>query len=136
MHRNVLKTLLLVLGCVATALGFIGIFVPGLPTTIFLIIAAWAFANSSTRFHAWLMGHRHFGPLIQNWQQHRVVPVRAKVTMVIVMCISVATLGFMFTQTPWVPGLVAVILILVATYVLRCPSSPLRSGRVKKQAAK
>jgi len=55
------------LGLVCVALGTIGIFLPLLPTTIFLIIAAYAFARSSERLHNWLLSNKIFGPLIKDW---------------------------------------------------------------------
>ena len=73
------KIVLLALGWICVSLGFIGIFVPGLPTTIFLIIALWAFTKSSKRLRNWLLNHKRFGPILRNWQEHRVVPLRAKI---------------------------------------------------------
>lgn len=67
------------------ALGVIGIFVPGMPTTVFIIAAAWAAARSSPRLHAWLMGHRWFGPLLHNWQDGGRMSRRAKWSATIAM---------------------------------------------------
>ena len=60
-------------------LGLVGIFIPGLPTTVFLIIAFWAFSKSTERFQNWLWFHPKFGPPIRAWHMHRVIPVRAKI---------------------------------------------------------
>jgi len=59
-------------------LGILGAFLPGLPTTVFILIAAYAASRGSERLHQRLLAHRHFGPLIRNWQQHRAVPRKAK----------------------------------------------------------
>ncbi len=55
------------------ALGVIGIFVPGLPTTVFILMAGWAAARSSPRFHNWLEGHPLFGPMLRDWRKHGAV---------------------------------------------------------------
>ena len=62
------KIILLSLGWICVGLGFIGIFVPGLPTTIFLIVALWAFTKSSKKLRIWLLNHKKFGPILKNWQ--------------------------------------------------------------------
>ena len=59
-------------------LGIVGVFVPGLPTTVFVLIAAWAAARGSERLHRWLLAHRRFGPMIRDWQAHGAVGRRAK----------------------------------------------------------
>lgn len=70
--------LLLCLAGVFLLLGVIGIFVPGLPTTVFILMAAWAAARSSPRFLTWLENHRLFGPMLCDWRQNRSVSRRAK----------------------------------------------------------
>ena len=70
--------LLRLLAVLSLLLGLIGLFVPGLPTTVFIIISAWAAARSSPRLHAWLLAHPVFGPLLRNWHGGRLVSRRAK----------------------------------------------------------
>lgn len=59
-------------------LGVIGLFLPVMPTTVFILIAAFAASRGSEKLHRALMGHRHFGPVIRDWQTHGAVPRRAK----------------------------------------------------------
>lgn len=82
------RWLLLLLACVSLATGVVGIFVPGLPTTVFLLIAAWAAARSSPRLHAWLLAHRLFGPMLRDWQAGGRVSRRAKrsATLMMALC--------------------------------------------------
>jgi len=61
------KALLAASGMLCVGLGVIGIFVPGLPTTPFMLLAAWLFARSSTRLHQWLLNHPRLGPFIKAW---------------------------------------------------------------------
>ena len=115
------KIILLSLGWICVGLGFIGIFVPGLPTTIFLIVALWAFTKSSESLRFWLLNHNRFGPILRNWQEHRVVPLTAKILMVILQTCVVIMVHYTFNNLFITIGLI-VILVLVASYVLSLPS--------------
>src|SRR5688572_12689768 len=66
------------LGWMFFVLGLIGAVLPVVPTTPFMLLAAWAFSNSSRRFEQWLLEHRWFGPGIKRWREHRVVPAKVK----------------------------------------------------------
>lgn len=83
-----LRWLLLVFAVLNLITGIIGIFLPGLPTTVFILIAAWAAARSSPRLHAWLWRHRLFGPMLRNWADGGRVSRRAKwsATLVMALC--------------------------------------------------
>ena len=72
--RPVLKPILIDFGFLCVALGLIGVFTPGFPSTVFLIMAAWAFARSSKRYYNRLYGHKRFGPVLRDWHAHRVIP--------------------------------------------------------------
>ena len=73
-----LRALLWVFAVLCLALGAIGVFVPGLPTTVFILMAAWASARSSPRLHAWLWYHRLFGPMLRDWAHGGCVSRSAK----------------------------------------------------------
>ena len=115
------KIILLSIGRICVGLGFIGIFVPGLPTTIFLIVALWAFTKSSKKLRVWLLNHKKFGPFLRDWQEHRVVPLRAKILMVILQTCVVIMVHYTFNNLFITIGVI-VILVLVASYVLSLPS--------------
>ena len=115
------KIILLGIGWLCVGLAFVGVFVPGIPTTIFLIIALWAFARSSKKFHKWLLNHKRFGPILHNWQTHRVVPHKAKILMVILQISAVIIIHYSINNVLITFGL-AIILIFVAWYVLSLPS--------------
>ena len=72
------KPFFFTLGILSLSLGYVGILIPGLPTTVFILIAAWAFSKCSDRFTEWLENHRLFGPMILNWKTYRGLSRRAK----------------------------------------------------------
>lgn len=71
--KRILKYLVLSLGIIATAMGFIGLFVPVLPTTPFLLLASFCFVRSSERMDRWLKRHRLFGPIIEEYMTNRAI---------------------------------------------------------------
>lgn len=75
----------LLVGLLALALGVLGVALPLLPTTPFILVAAVAFARSSKRLHTWLLNHDVFGTLIHNWQQYGAISRRTKVISVVTM---------------------------------------------------
>ncbi len=80
-----MKIFLAILGCIALVLGIVGIFVPLLPTTPFLLLAAALWVRSSPRLYEWLLMHRYFGEYIRNFRENRAIPMRAKVISIALM---------------------------------------------------
>lgn len=74
-----------VVGVFFLVLGAIGAVLPLLPTTPFVLVAAWCFARSSPRLHQWLLDSQLFGPILRNWEENRCVPLRAKITALVMM---------------------------------------------------
>lgn len=100
-----LRLLWLLGGLLALALGVLGVFLPVLPTTPFVLLAAWCFSRGSTRCEAWLLNHRLFGPMVRDWRERRAVPLRAKQLATVMMTLSSVYAG---TRLPlawcWLPG--------------------------------
>jgi uncharacterized membrane protein YbaN (DUF454 family) len=94
-NRIVHRSLLLLFGWTCVALGVAGVFLPLMPTTVFLIMAAWAFARSSDRWHSWLHSHERFGPLLACWERHRAMPRQAKVAALLTLAASYAFTAWM-----------------------------------------
>ena len=79
------------LAYISLAIGLIAIVVPGLPTTEFILLAAWAATKSSPRLSAWLENHRLFGPILSNWRNGKIVARRAKVSATVSMLLCAGT---------------------------------------------
>jgi len=116
--RPWLRPLLIGFGWFCVALGALGALTPGLPTTVFLIVAAWAFARSSKRFHDWLYGHKYFGPVVSNWDNHRIIPKKAKIMAVSMMSISLAVVVLFVAKTWMLPLMMAAVMVPAAIYIL------------------
>ncbi len=113
-----MRYVLLGFGSVCTILGFIGFFVPVMPSTIFFIIALWAFSKSSVRLHMWLYTHERFGRGLREWHQHRVIPVKAKWSALCAMTVSVAIVALFVAESWMLPTMITVILAPIALYIL------------------
>jgi len=110
------------LGFVCLGMAYIGVIVPGIPFSIFLVIAAWAFAKSNDRMHQWLYNHKYFGPFLTNWVNKQVFPTKGKYAMIIVMSSSLLFLWFTtenIKAVAWSGGFMA----LVAVWAWRYPGS-------------
>ncbi|MDP3257314.1 MAG: YbaN family protein [Bosea sp. (in: a-proteobacteria)] len=86
------RPLLFAAGSILTVLGAIGMVLPLMPGTIFLIMAAWCFAQSSPRFEAWLLGHPRLGPQVRRWRDTGMIDRRVKLVACGSMLISFAIL--------------------------------------------
>ncbi|SOB93984.1 YbaN family protein [Rhodobacter maris] len=103
---HIVRAVFLTLGLGFVALGFVGVFLPVLPTVPFLILAAGCFARSSERLEAWLLGHRHFGPMLRDWRARGAIPMRGKL-----MALAGSTLGMVLFVTLRHPGPVPIALV-------------------------
>jgi uncharacterized protein len=111
-----LRWMLLGFGWLNVTLGLIGIIVPGLPTTVFLIVAAWAFSKSSERFRLWLWNHPRFGSSIRNWHDYKVIPYRAKIMASAMMAVSFVVVLVM-AEDMTLPFALLAVMVPAALYV-------------------
>jgi uncharacterized protein len=108
-------------GSASLLLGIIGIFLPLLPTTPFVLLAAFCFARGSPRWERWLLGHPRFGRYVREWREHRAVPLRAKQLATVMMIASSALAWWSLAPSPWrwAPG---VLCIVVGLWLWRLPT--------------
>ncbi len=112
------------MGWAMIVLGVIGIIIPGLPTTVFLIVAVWAFPRSSARFQLWLWQHRVLGPYVRDWYQYRVIPLRGKILAVVTMIASIIYMAVV-SDGEWMPPfLLSGVLLPIGLYICTRSSSP------------
>ena len=110
------------LGVVCVALGTAGVFLPLLPTTVFLIIAVWAFARGAPEWADKVRAHPRLGPYIRDWEARGVIPRRAKALAVVLMATSWAGVALATRSLVWMIGLGAT-LAVVAAWIVTRPST-------------
>ncbi|MDJ0698709.1 MAG: YbaN family protein [Woeseiaceae bacterium] len=113
----------IVVGLIALVLGAIGVALPLLPTTPFVLVAAFAFAKSSERLHNWLVEHDVFGALIRNWREHGAISKRAK-TLGILSMIAVLAITWLHEAPFYVIAVQSVVLGTSALFILTRPLPP------------
>ena len=113
---------LLACGCCNVALGLIGAVVPGMPTTIFLIIALWAFSRSSPRLRRWLYDHSRYGQALREWDRHGIITLRAKRLAAATMLVSLEILAMLASS--WIVPLSAgAVMAAVMAFIATRPST-------------
>jgi len=106
-------------GTVSVAVGAVGIFLPLLPTTPFLLLAAACFVRSSERRYQWLMSHRILGPYIRNYREHGAVSRHAKIVTLGLLWGTMSLTAFVFIHSLAVRGILLVIAVGVTIHILR-----------------
>ena len=120
-----LRWLLLGIGWASVALGIAGIFLPVLPTTPFLLLAAACFVRSSRRFYLWLVNHQHLGPWIRDYLEGNGIPLKGKVYAIGLMWASIG-LSCYLVPMPWARAFMLTSAVLVTLYILRQKTLPAR----------
>lgn len=115
------KALWIGLGLFFVGCAYIGILLPGVPTTFFVILAAWAFGKSSEKFNKWLHEHKLFGKYLTNWETKKVYPTRGRYAMVGVMCLSL--ISMFFTLPLRIVGYAGFSFLLICIWAFRYPGS-------------
>jgi len=118
MNRMV-KGILIAGGSLSVALGVIGIFFPVLPTTPFLLLAAFCYARSSQRFYDWLLNNRWFGDYIRNYREGRGIPLTEKILAISSLWLTIGFSVLCVVQNMWVKLLLLSIAVGVTIHLVR-----------------
>ncbi|WP_154915022.1 DUF454 family protein [Klebsiella grimontii] len=114
------RIILIIIGWLSVALGTLGVFLPLLPTTPFILLAAWCFARSSPRFHHWLLYRSWFGGYLRHWQQYRAMPPGAKLRAVMMILLTFA-ISLWLVNLTWVRILLLIVLACLLIFMWRIP---------------
>ena len=112
------KVIFIILGLIMLGIGIVGMIVPVLPTTIFLILAAYFFAHGSDKLHSWIINHKTFGPIITNFSKYRGITIsdRKKAMITIWLAIGVS---IVLTQSLFIGSILIVVAILHTIFLYR-----------------
>ena len=116
------RWLLWLAGSVALALGLIGVVLPGLPTTPFILLAAACYAKASPRLHGWLLNHRFLGPMVRDWEAHRSLTRRSKTVAQVSMVVMVGLSAWGLRERPVVLAIVLIAALIGVLVVARIPT--------------
>jgi uncharacterized membrane protein YbaN (DUF454 family) len=116
-----LRPLFISFGCICIALGVLGIFLPLLPTVPLLLLAAACFARGSDRCYAWLLEHRHLGPMLKGYMDGKGVPRRAKLSALGLIWLTITASVVFVIEHPWGKALLLLIALGVTVYLVRLP---------------
>ncbi|MBR5105902.1 MAG: YbaN family protein, partial [Alistipes sp.] len=114
-----MRIFLIIVGCISLALGIMGIFVPMLPTTPFLLLSAAAWLKASPSLYAWLLNHKLFGEYIRNYHEHRAIPLRVKIFSVTLVWLTIGYCIFaVVDKWWWAQLLMAILAIAISWHIL------------------
>ena len=113
-----MKYILIILGSICLALGVIGIFLPLLPTTPFLLLAAALYVRSSEKLYQWLIHQKYLGTYIRNFREHRALPLRAKVISISMVWITLIYCALMISDEIWLKIFFLILAITVTWHIL------------------
>ena len=135
MIKRLTRTLLIAGGTLCVALAVLGLFLPVLPTTPFLLLAAVCYARSSERFYHWLVTNRWFGAYIRNYREGRGVPLWHKVIAILLLWLTIGYAAWFVAPLWWVKGILLGVAVAVTIHLLKKKASglapqnpPLRNG--------
>uniref|UniRef100_A0A7V4NFP2 DUF454 domain-containing protein n=1 Tax=Fervidobacterium pennivorans TaxID=93466 RepID=A0A7V4NFP2_FERPE len=117
------KWLLIILGTFFVAIGVIGMFVPLLPTTVFLLLAAACYIRSSERFYNWLINHRWLGTYIRNYREGRGIPIKTKIFTISILWLTITLSAIFAVKSLIVRVILFIIAVSVTWHVLSIKTS-------------
>ncbi len=112
------KMLFISIGTVSVSLGIIGVFVPLLPTTPFLLLAAACYIRSSQRLYTWLITNKYFGKFIVNYREQKGIPLSVKITSLALLWVTISTSAIYATENIWLRLFLLIIAISVSMHIL------------------
>lgn len=113
-----MKILCIIIGTISLALGILGIFLPLLPTTPFLLLTAALYFKGSPRLYQWLLNHKYFGTYIRNYRENKAIPLRAKVVSLLLMWGTMLYCIFFLIPLVWLKIVMFVIAAGVTYHIL------------------
>ena len=125
-QQVMIKIILRIVGTISLILGIIGIALPILPTTPFLLLTAFCYLKSAPAWHKRLLESKHLGPYIKNFQENKCIPLRIKVYSISMLWLTISISAIFFVSLWWVRALLFAIAVGVTIHILSYPSQPKR----------
>ena len=116
------RYLYLIVGSLALAAGVLGVFLPILPTTPFVLLAAWCFLRSSDKLYAWVIDNETFGPTVKNYQEGKGITQKTRIKAIVMMWATISISVYFFVSNLYVIAVMYLIAISVSLYLYRLPT--------------
>ena len=113
-----MKYILIILGSLCLALGVIGIFLPLLPTTPFLLLSAALYVRSSEKLYQWLIHQKYLGDYIRNFREHKAIPLHAKIISISMIWITLIYCAITVSEEIWVKALFLILATSITWHIL------------------
>ncbi len=133
--NRVLRLVLFVLGWLFLGIAFVGVVLPGIPTTGPVLLAGFLFSKSSERFDEWLVNNRYFGPIVQDWRARRGFTRRAKTIAIVAIAISFGVTTTFFIHAMWARASLWLLAAVIASYILTRPTKSLEARLAQPDVA-
>lgn len=117
--KGLKRALLIIAGTLCVALGVLGMFLPVLPTTPFLLLAATCYARSSERFYRWLLANRWCGKYIRNYREGKGIPLRQKVLTILLLWLTIGSTAWLAISQWWVRWILLGIAVGITIHLLK-----------------
>ena len=124
--NKIIKYILASLGLISLSLGIIGVFLPLVPTTPFLLLSAALFMKSSTRLYKWLMNHKYLGKYLQNYILHKTISTRTKISSISLLWIAILSTAYFAVDKLIIKILLLIIATAVTIHILSFKSNKLK----------
>jgi uncharacterized membrane protein YbaN (DUF454 family) len=115
--NKALRWVLIACGTIFVGLGLIGIVLPILPTTPFLLLAAWCYARSSERYYKWLISNKRFGKYIKDYREGKGIPLKAKITAITLLWFTISLSIIFIVFNLYIRIIMLITAILVSIYI-------------------
>ncbi|MBP1630256.1 MAG: ybaN [Bacteroidetes bacterium] len=112
------KTLLTSIGILSLILGILGVIIPLLPTTPFLLLSSFLFLKSSSKLHLWLLNNKYLGKYIKDFEQEKSIPLKVKITSLTLLWLTISYSALFIVKLLWLKILLLAIAIAVTLHIL------------------
>ena len=116
------KMIYLIIGHLCLILGIVGAFIPVLPTTPFLLLAAFLYSQSSPKLHNWIISHKYLGPPVKDWQDRGVIGLKAKMIATVMIVLVIGLRFPSLAVNTWIKVSATIILMAVLIFIWTRPS--------------
>ncbi len=115
--KKMKRWLLILAGSISLGLGTLGVVVPLLPTTPFLLLTAACYIKSSERLYKWLINHRLYGKFLRNYIEHKAIALNVKIGSIALLWITIITSSILFISVTWLKVLLIVKAVIVTLHI-------------------